>query len=106
MRRVLINLPEQAARGEVVEIKAMIAHDMETGYRTGPSGQPIPRHIIKRFVCRYDGEEIFAADLFPAVSANPFIAFTTIATASGTLSFAWTDDKGHTETATAEIVVT
>lgn len=105
MTRILINLPETAARGEIIEIKAMIAHEMETGYRVGTGGKPIPRHIIRHFICAYDGEEIFSAEFHPAISANPFIAFTTIATGSGTLSFAWTDDKGHTETAFAEIVV-
>jgi sulfur-oxidizing protein SoxZ len=106
MTRALINAPKTARRGEIIEIKAMIAHPMETGYRVGPNGTAIPRQIVNRFVCTYAGEEIFAADLYPAMSANPFISFTTVATASGTLSFAWTDDAGETQTATAEIAVT
>jgi sulfur-oxidizing protein SoxZ len=104
--RALINAPKTARRGEVIEIKAMIAHKMETGYRLGPNGQPIPRDIIHRFACTYGGVEVFAAELFPAMSANPFIAFTTVATESGTIDFAWTADDGTVERATVEIIVT
>ncbi len=106
MARTLINVPETARRGEIVEIRAMIAHLMETGYRLDAKGATIPRHIINRFECVYDGETVFAADLYPAVSANPFFSFTTVATRSGTIRFAWTDDDGAVETASAEIVVT
>ena len=105
MTRALINVPKTAKRGDIIEIRAMIAHPMETGYRMGPNGVAIPRNIIRRFVCSYDGAEIFSADFSPAMSANPFVAFSTVATASGALTFSWTDDAGNTETATAEIVV-
>lgn len=105
MTRALINVPKTAARGEIIEIRALVAHPMETGYREGPNGVTIPRNIIKRFVCKYAGEEIFSAELFPAVAANPYIAFTTVATASGTITFEWSDDKGEVQTASAEITV-
>src|SRR3712207_2236907 len=101
MARTLINAPKTARVGEVVEIKALIAHPMETGYRTGPEGRVLPRDIIRRFVCTYDGEVVFAADLHPAVAANPFIAFTTTATVTGTLAFTWEGDNGFFQTETA-----
>jgi sulfur-oxidizing protein SoxZ len=104
--RVLINVPEEARRGDIIEIKAMIAHVMETGYRRDSSGAAIPRNIINRFSCSYDDAKIFSAELFPAISANPFLAFTTIATKSGTITFTWVDDLGATQSATAEITVT
>ena len=72
MARALINVPAKAKRGDVIEIKALISHPMETGYRTGPDGALVPRDIINRFICTYNGEEIFSADLFPAIAANPF----------------------------------
>lgn len=106
MTRALVNVPKTAARGEIIEIRAMISHPMETGYREGLNGQRIPRHIVKRFVCKYAGEEIFSAELFAAIAANPYVAFTTVATASGTITFEWTDDRGETQTASAEITVT
>ncbi len=104
--RIMVNVPKTAARGEIVEIKTLIAHKMETGHRMGLNGQRIPRDIINRFECTYNGALVFAADLFPAVSANPFIAFTTVAVASGTLKFRWVDDHGKVSTTSAKITVT
>jgi sulfur-oxidizing protein SoxZ len=105
MARVLINVPPRARRGEFIEIKTLIAHPMETGYRRDNTGRAIPRDIIKLFVCTYNGEEIFRADLFPAIAANPFLAFFTIATESGEFVFSWTDDRGETQTETRHITV-
>ena len=105
MARVLINLPTRAKRGEVIEIKTLIAHPMETGYRLGPTGAVIPRDIINRFTCTYNGDEVFRAELHPAISANPFIAFSTVATETGELVFSWTDDRGQIQTETRQIIV-
>jgi sulfur-oxidizing protein SoxZ len=105
MARVLINLPPRAKRGEIIEIKTLIAHPMETGYRLDTTGTAIPRDIISRFVCTYNGDEIFRAELFPAIAANPFIAFFTTATESGELVFSWTDDHGRTQTEVRQITV-
>jgi sulfur-oxidizing protein SoxZ len=105
MARTLINVPPTAKRGEVVEIKTLIAHIMETGFRHNEQGERIPRDIIHRLVCTYNGEEVFRADLFPAITANPFVSFTTVATESGTLAFSWTDDRGQTQTETVKITV-
>jgi sulfur-oxidizing protein SoxZ len=105
MARALINVPPKAPRGQVVEIKALISHIMETGFRHDNLGKPIPRDIITQFTCTYNGEEIFRADLYPAIAANPFISFFTVATESGTIAFEWTGDNGFHETASAKIVV-
>ena len=105
MARVLINLPAQAKRGDIIEIKTLIQHPMETGYRLDSKGAAIARDIINRFTCAYNGEEVFRAELFPAISANPFIAFSIVATESGELAFSWTDDRGQTQTETRQITV-
>ena len=105
MARALINVPAKAARGQVIEIKTLISHPMETGYRHTMTGEVIPRDIIHTFVCRYNGEEVFRADLHPAIAANPFITFFTVATASGAIELAWTDDHGETQTQKADITV-
>ena len=105
MARVLINLPTRAKRGEVIEIKTLIAHPMETGYRLGPTGAVIPRDIINRFTCTYNGDEVFRGELHPAISANPFIAFSTVVTETGELVFSWTDDRGQIQTETRQINV-
>lgn len=105
MAQPLISVPANPKRGDVIEIKTLVLHPMETGYRHGVSGL-ISRDIINRLTCSYNGEEVFRADLFPAVAANPFISFFTVATESGTLTFTWTDDNGTTQVETAQITVT
>lgn len=105
MASALINVPARARRGEVIEIKTLISHPMETGYRRSQLGAVIPRDIIRRFVCTYDGTEVFRADLHPAIAANPFIVFSTVATESGTLAFHWTGDNGFSVTESAAILV-
>jgi len=101
----LINVPPKAKRGDVIEIKTLMSHIMETGYRHTADGAIVPRDIITSFTCRYNGSEIFRAELFPAIAANPFLAFFTVATESGTLDFEWTGDNGFSATATAKITV-
>ena len=105
MARVLINLPARAKRGDIVEIKTLIQHPMETGYRLDNTGKRIPRDIISRFACAYNGVEVFRAELYPAIAANPFITFSTLATESGEIAFAWTDDRGQTQTEVRPITV-
>ena len=105
MARALINVPKQAKRGDVIEIKTLVSHPMETGYRRDSMGKAIPRDIIKHFVCTYNGTEVFRADLFPAIAANPFLSFFTVATESGELKLSWTGDDGQTQTETVKITV-
>jgi sulfur-oxidizing protein SoxZ len=101
----LINVPERARRGEVIEVKTLISHPMETGYRRSQLGAQIPRDIIRLFVCTYNGTEVFRAELHPAIAANPFIMFSTVATESGALAFRWTGDKGFSVTESVTITV-
>jgi sulfur-oxidizing protein SoxZ len=105
MANALVNVPARARRGEIIEIKALVSHPMETGYRRTQLGAVIPRDIIRRFVCTYNGAEIFSADLHPAISANPFFAFSAVAHESGTIVFSWTGDNGFAVTESASITV-
>lgn len=106
MARVLIQVPVSARRGEVIALRALIAHPMETGYRPGADGRVLPRDILRRFSCRYDGELVFAAELHPAIAANPYLAFHMLATASGTLEFEWTGDQGFRQVEQRQLQVT
>ena len=105
MARTLITIPTTAKRGEVIEIRTLINHAMETGYRRDADGQMLPRDLIRRFTCRYDGEIVFSAELHAAISANPYVAFHTVATQSGVLSFTWEGDNGFAQTDSRSIVV-
>jgi len=105
MARVVVNVPASAKRGEVIEIRTLAGHVMESGFRRTERGELMPRDIITRFSCSYNGVEVFSADLYPAMAANPLITFTTVATESGTLEFKWTGDNGYAVTQSAPITV-
>ena len=87
MAKALIRMPTEAKRGDVLEVKTLISHPMETGYRRDSMGQPIPRHIINRFVCTYNGQKVFQTEFFPAIAANPFLSFFTVATETEEMIF-------------------
>jgi sulfur-oxidizing protein SoxZ len=103
--QALIHFPKKAKRGEVIEIRTMISHVMETGFRRSSQGELIPRNIITAFSCRYNGVEVCRADLFPAMTANPFFVFHTVATESGALVFKWTGDDGFSAEESVKIEV-
>lgn len=100
-----VKLPEKIKKGEAFEIKTLIAHPMESGQRKDPQGKAIPRMIISRFVCRFNGEEVFSADWAAAISANPYMSFYAAVSESGKFDFEWSDDEGRKYTHTAVIKV-
>ena len=100
-----LRVPKTAQRGEIIEIRVMVEHPMESGFRHDNMGKPIPRHIATDFDCRYNGREVFRATLYPAVSTNPFFTFYLVAQESGDLVFSWADDRGGTATETARLTV-
>lgn len=98
MNMARISFPKTAKKGEVIEIRTLISHVMETGYRPDATGRVVPRDIIRRFTCRYNGEVLIEAELHPAIAANPYLSFHARATASGTLEFTWEGDNGFAQT--------
>ena len=105
MEKPRLKVPKEAKKGEVVEIKTLIAHPMENGLRKDDAGALIPRKIINRFTCEFNGKLAFACDLEPAIAANPYFQFTVRVEESGTFRFAWTDDDGTVITADEAISV-
>lgn len=97
---------KEAKKGDLIEVKSLISHVMESGQRRDASGKLIPRKIINRFTAELNGQTVFAADIEPAVSANPYMQFRFKADQSGTLKFSWIDDDGTTITAEEKITVT
>ncbi len=105
MARALIKAPKTAQKGEIVEIKILISHPMESGQARDAFGKTIPRDIIHSFSCHWGEELVFRAELFPAISANPYFSFFARAEASGELRFAWKDDQGQAHSESLEIKV-
>lgn len=105
MTDIRIAAPRRAGPGELIEIKTLIRHRMESGFRRDSLGQAVPRDILTDFRCRYDGREVFRAELFPAIAANPFLSFHLVADRSGVLEFRWTGQHGETFVDTREIEV-
>lgn len=100
-----IRVPSSAKKDEVIEIKTLVSHPMESGQRKNAQGQTIPRKIINKMTVAYNGKPVFEAKLEAAISANPYISFFLKATESGTLDFAWTDDDGSVYKASQPITV-
>lgn len=100
-----IALPDEARRGDIVEVRTLIAHPMLTGFQRDSMGRRIERDIISRFICRYGGLAVFAADLFPAVSANPYLSFHLRAEATGPVTFEWIDEQQRRVVETRELRV-
>ena len=89
-----IKLPESAKVGDLIEIKTLISHVMETGQRKDAEGKPIPRSIINTFSVAYAGAAVFSAELQPGISANPYISFFMKVPGPGEFEFTWLDDAG------------
>lgn len=85
---------KEAKKGDLVEVKALVSHVMESGQRRDSAGKPIPRKILNKFVCTVNGKEVFSADFEPAISANPYIQFKFKAQESGSVVLTWVDDDG------------
>ena len=97
---------KQAKKGDLVEVKALVSHVMETGLRKDASGNTIPRKILNKFTCTVNGKEVFSADFEPAISANPYIQFKFRAQESGPVVLTWIDDDGTKIVGEESITVT
>jgi sulfur-oxidizing protein SoxZ len=102
--RVIV--PPSTRRGDAMEVRILIRHAMETGYRTDESGKPVARNVIRSFACRYNGDPVFAVRMSSGIAANPYLRFFVTARDSGTLDFEWVDDAGAHGTAQAAVKVT
>ena len=100
-----VQVPAQVKKGEVFEVRVLVQHPMETGFRRDLNGEAIPINIIEKLVCRIAGREVFSADLGSGMAANPYIAFYTVAEAGGPVVVEWADDRGERGRATAQLNV-
>jgi sulfur-oxidizing protein SoxZ len=92
MTKPRVKLPDTIKIGDIIEIKVLVTHPMETGQRRDVTGELVARNIIKSFHATFNGQPLFSADLQPGISANPFIAFNMKVIGPGELEMIWTDD--------------
>ena len=100
-----VRVPRSAAAGEVITIKTLISHDMESGQRRDSNGNTIPRSIINRFTAEFNGQSILDMTLEPSISTNPFVEFQAVVPEAGTFTFTWYDDDGSVYTDVQEIAI-
>lgn len=105
MARPRIKVPKKADKGEVITVKTLISHKMESGQRRDKSGKIIPRRIINKFTCEFNGKPVFGCDLAPSISANPYFEFSAKVEESGEFKFTWIDDDGSVYSAAKKIKV-
>ena len=101
-----VQLPPTAKPGEVIEVRITIQHPMETGFRFDLGGRPVPKNVINSLAARYDGAEVFRAELGSGIAANPYLQFYTVARQSGEIEISWVDDAGNRGAERAPITVT
>ena len=90
-----VKVPKTAKKGDLIEVKTLISHKMESGQRKDKAtGEAIPRMIINKFVATFNGKPVFEVDMEPSIAANPYFKFSFKAEESGEFEFTWTDDEG------------
>ena len=100
-----LQVPPKVRRGEVFEIRVLVQHPMETGFRRDMNGATIPVNVVDRLACRVNGSEVFRAELGTGIAANPYLLFTAVAQASGAVEVEWSDDRGERGSVRAELTV-
>ncbi|NND91391.1 MAG: thiosulfate oxidation carrier complex protein SoxZ [Granulosicoccus sp.] len=100
-----VKVPKSAAAGDIITLKTLISHKMESGQRKDGDGNVIPRDIINKFTCTFNGQPVFSCDLDPAVSANPYFEFKAKINEAGTFTFTWVDDAGDVIETTQDIAL-
>jgi sulfur-oxidizing protein SoxZ len=100
-----VRVPRDASAGESVAVRTLISHPMESGQRRDGDGNPIPRQIINRFTCTFNGEQVVEVEIHPGVSTNPYFQFDAVVNETGSFEFTWYDDDGSVYTETADITV-
>ncbi|MBW4709144.1 thiosulfate oxidation carrier complex protein SoxZ [Roseobacter sp. YSTF-M11] len=100
-----VKVPKTAAAGDIITIKTLISHKMESGQRKDDDGNVIPRSIINRFTCDFNGENVVDVTLEPAISTNPYLEFEALVPEAGEFTFTWYDDDGSVYDTSKKIAI-
>ncbi|MDV7142933.1 thiosulfate oxidation carrier complex protein SoxZ [Tropicimonas sp. TH_r6] len=100
-----VKVPKKAAAGDTITIKTLISHKMESGQRKGKDGNLIPRSIINRFTCEFNGKSVIDVTMEPAISTNPYVEFDSMVPEAGEFKFTWYDDDGDVYETAKQIAI-
>ncbi|WP_439124157.1 thiosulfate oxidation carrier complex protein SoxZ [Marivita sp.] len=100
-----VKVPKSASAGDSITIKTLISHPMESGQRKDGDGNPIPRSIINRFTCAFNGQNVVDITMEPAISTNPYFEFEATVPEAGDFAFTWYDDDGSVYEETKSVTV-
>ncbi len=100
-----VKVPKSASAGETITLKTLISHKMESGQRKDSDGNVIPRSIINRFTCDFDGQNVIDVTMEPAISTNPYFQFEAVVPSAGEFKFTWYDDDGSVYEKSKKIAV-
>ena len=89
-----VQWPENVRSGEIVKVRLLIQHPMDTGYLQDFTGKVVPRNIIRVLTCHLGSQEDFRIEPSSGLAANPFFEFYVRATATAEFKIEWLDDKG------------
>ncbi len=103
--RPRVKVPKSASAGETITLKTLISHPMESGQRKDSSGNVIPRSIINRFTCEFNGQMVVDVTMEPAISTNPYFEFDATVPEAGEFKFTWYDDDGDVYEDTKAIAI-
>ncbi len=103
MIKARISIPNQIRLNDTIEIKTLVSHPMESGFRLNHNGDVIPRNLIEKFEVLYEGRLVFGARFGPGIAANPFLSFSLVATEAGPIEFVWYEQNGDVTRLTRQI---
>ncbi len=98
-----IKVPKEVKANTTFSIKTLITHQMETGQRINVIGVRVPRSIIHRFHCTFNGETVIEMGVQPGIAVNPFFEFDVQIDQPGTFQFTWYDDDGSVYSDQADV---
>ncbi|MCS6931150.1 MAG: thiosulfate oxidation carrier complex protein SoxZ [Acetobacteraceae bacterium] len=102
--RPRLRVPDRARPGEVIEIRMLIDHPMESGLRVGGGAAP-PRNMLSRLSVTMNGAPLFEAELKNGTSPNPYHVIFVRVDRTSDFAFAWTDEAGRSARTTARVTV-
>ena len=95
MNLIRMQWPERITAGEVVKVRLLVQHPMDTGYLQDLLGKLVPRNVIRLLTCTLGPQEVFRVEPSSGIAANPLFEFFVRATETAEMRVEWVDDRGQ-----------